>query len=203
MTGIIFIFLLGTATVSGCGYILAAFYFSNRQKDDVGSNVGSLVEVLGSERIDQGSNLANASFRVESKILVRCCLVVVSRERDSWMVNNDLFREAGKSCSDIDSGKASRADSIGINTMESENKNVHDHGNYGVAIPLVAIEEAKYGIERVMLNNGFFFFQFSRKKGMEQDKQCPKKVKVAVLTKVLDDVSVEVTRKHGNGKRTA
>ncbi|GJY79864.1 hypothetical protein Tco_0492615, partial [Tanacetum coccineum] len=170
---------------------------------------------------------------------VRCCLVVVSRERDSWMVNNDSFGEAGKSCSDIDSGKASRADSIGINTMESENKNVHDHGNYGnggikpisfayilkeqtsklfalsndgivngagVAIPLVAIEEFS---DRFTNNHyGYFIGSDNYARALievssENDKQCPKKVKVAIPTKVLDDVSVEVTRKHGNGKRTA
>nr|GEY56051.1 hypothetical protein [Tanacetum cinerariifolium] len=37
-----------------------------------------------------------------------------------------------------------------------------------VAIPLVAVEEAKYGLERVMLQNGFFLFQFSTREGMER-----------------------------------
>nr|GFA11258.1 hypothetical protein [Tanacetum cinerariifolium] len=37
-----------------------------------------------------------------------------------------------------------------------------------VAIPLVAVEEAKYGLERVMLRNGFFLFQFSTREGMER-----------------------------------
>ncbi|GJS09365.1 zinc knuckle CX2CX4HX4C containing protein [Tanacetum coccineum] len=129
----------------------------------------------------------------------------------------------------VNSGKASGADFIGINNVESDNNNVHDHGNYGnggtkpilfayivkeqtnkrtvkifvlsndqiindadVTISLVEIKEvsnrfantlygyfigkrlafpivenyvkntwAKYGIERVMLHNGVFFFQFS------------------------------------------
>ncbi|GJS50606.1 ALP1-like protein isoform X1 [Tanacetum coccineum] len=38
-----------------------------------------------------------------------------------------------------------------------------------VAIPLAAVDEAKYGLERVMLNNGFFFFQFSTKEGKNID----------------------------------
>ncbi|GJT12436.1 zinc knuckle CX2CX4HX4C containing protein [Tanacetum coccineum] len=37
-----------------------------------------------------------------------------------------------------------------------------------VAIPLAVVDDAKYGLERVMLHNGFFFFQFSTREGMEQ-----------------------------------
>ncbi|GJU84851.1 WAT1-related protein isoform X1 [Tanacetum coccineum] len=155
--------------------------------------------------------------------------MVVSGEGDSCSLLGSL---AVKFKQMVDSGKASGADSIGINNVKSNNSKVHDHGNYGngsmklilfasilkeqtnkktvklsvlsndeivngagVAISLVEIEEvsngfantlygyiilktlafpmvenyvknawAKYGIERVMLHNGFFF-QFSTKEG--------------------------------------
>ncbi|GKD16812.1 hypothetical protein Tco_1205970, partial [Tanacetum coccineum] len=60
-----------------------------------------------------------------------------------------------------------------------------------LAFPIVEIYVkyawAKYGIERVMLNHGFFF-QFSTKEGMD---------------KVSNDGFVEVTRKHGKGKQNS
>ncbi|GJY11620.1 zinc knuckle CX2CX4HX4C containing protein [Tanacetum coccineum] len=98
----------------------------------------------------------------------------------------------------VDSGKASGSNSIGKYNIESDNSDVHDHRNYGnggtkpisftsilkeqtrrsyfirkrLAFPIVenyVINAcAEYGIERVMLHNGFFFFQFSTKEGMEQ-----------------------------------
>ncbi|GJV72404.1 zinc knuckle CX2CX4HX4C containing protein [Tanacetum coccineum] len=37
-----------------------------------------------------------------------------------------------------------------------------------VAIPIDVVEEAKYGLQHVMLQKGFFFFQFSTKEGMEK-----------------------------------
>ncbi|GJX51200.1 zinc knuckle CX2CX4HX4C containing protein [Tanacetum coccineum] len=51
----------------------------------------------------------------------------------------------------VDSSKASGADFIGINNVDSDNINFHDHGNYGMAIPLVAIEEE--GMEHVLENS--------------------------------------------------
>ncbi|GJY48093.1 RNA-directed DNA polymerase, eukaryota, reverse transcriptase zinc-binding domain protein [Tanacetum coccineum] len=54
----------------------------------------------------------------------------------------------------VDSSKASRADSIGINDVESDNSNVHDHGNYDVAIPLVAIKEVSNRFDNTLY--GYF-----------------------------------------------
>ncbi|GKA63014.1 zinc knuckle CX2CX4HX4C containing protein [Tanacetum coccineum] len=146
-----------------------------------------------------------------------------------------LLSSLASKVKNIDCDKASGTDYIGINNVKSDNKNVHDHRNYGnggtklisftfifkeqtnkktvklyalcndeivngadVAIPLVAIKEVstlfantlygyfigkrlafpivedyvknaweKYGIERVMLHDGFFFFKFSTKEGMK------------------------------------
>nr|GEV06892.1 zinc knuckle CX2CX4HX4C [Tanacetum cinerariifolium] len=67
---------------------------------------------------------------------------------------------------------------------------------------------AKFGLEQTMLTNGFFFFQFATREGLERvlengpDAEWPKNVKVMDSNPVEDEDGVtQVKRKNGKGKQ--
>ncbi|GJT85273.1 RNA-directed DNA polymerase, eukaryota [Tanacetum coccineum] len=124
-----------------------------------------------------------------------------------------LLSSLASKVKNINCDKASGVDSISINIVESDNRNVNDHGNYGnrdtkpISFASIFKEETnKKTVKLYALCNDEIVNGTDVAIPLmvtEEDEQCPKKVRVVVPTKVSDDGFVEVTRKHENGKQTS
>nr|GEX16338.1 alpha-1,4 glucan phosphorylase L isozyme, chloroplastic/amyloplastic isoform X2 [Tanacetum cinerariifolium] len=83
------------------------------------------IEAQGGEKALKIPNLSSLAFKIKT---IYGNILGADRKMSSGAGS---FGEAGKSCRNIDCDKASGSDSMGINNVESDNRNVHDHGNYG------------------------------------------------------------------------